>query len=321
MTYNIPTFEERTANAIQRMRQYIDPITGAMSYSGADYTAVVFLPMSPDKLQDELNRLKTRKAEVDEDFRETQQLWYDLSTQRVTAVNAHNYTEADRLLRLITRYRLVDRTPRLQLEVESLEGEIEKLESLQGRGSYVRPVVLGDLQTITISSHREKFPVRTLGRVYPKSYTRGGRTLAGSMIFTVLDKHALWELAQSNLKFYSTGVGVGGSDSAWPEMSTVLIDQLPPFDITLIASNEVGDNSYTVLYGVEIVNEGQTMSIQDLATESVMQFYCRDFDPLRPMDSKRVVLEAGREIYHAQTADQVLHDSKKRRGTRFNPFV
>jgi hypothetical protein len=126
------------------------------------------------------------------------------------------------------------------------------------------------------------------------------------------------------MNFYSTGVkGAKGTDSSYPEMTTVLVDQLPPFDITLLFSNEVGDNSYMVLYGVEIVNEGQTMSIQDLMTENVMQFVARDVDPLQPVHEKRRILYEKSPL--PTTVEDLLVKSKtaskSRREQRMNPFI
>lgn len=49
--------------------------------------------------------------------------------------------------------------------------------------------VFGSLQTFSYSIHQEKSPVRTLGDVNAITYVDGPRTIAGSMVFAVLDKH------------------------------------------------------------------------------------------------------------------------------------
>ena len=57
------------------------------------------------------------------------------------------------------------------------------------------PITLGNLSTITYSIHREVYPVRAVGVTNPRGFTRGPRTMAGTCIFTVLNKHALHELS------------------------------------------------------------------------------------------------------------------------------
>lgn len=65
--------------------------------------------------------------------------------------------------------------------------------------------------------------------------------------------------------------------------SAVMVDQIPPFDITISLVNEYGAISRLVLYGVELVNEGQTMSVDDLITENVCQFVARHIEPMYDM--------------------------------------
>lgn len=137
--------------------------------------------------------------------------------------------------------------------------------------------ILGDLQTLTYSTHREKFPVRTLGRTTPKGYTRGPRTIGGTLIFTVFDKEVLSELLVQNYQADSAKADNYGF------LKAVLVDQIPPFDITVSFVNEYGSVSKMVIYGVELVNEGQTMSIDDLITENVCSFVARHVDPMYSM--------------------------------------
>lgn len=137
--------------------------------------------------------------------------------------------------------------------------------------------VLGDLQTMTYSTHREKFPVRTLGRTSAKGYTRGPRTIGGTLIFTVFDKEVLSEMLVQNYQADSAKADNYGF------LKAVLVDQIPPFDITVSFVNEYGSVSKMVIYGVELVNEGQTMSIDDLITENVCSFVARHVDPMYSM--------------------------------------
>jgi len=317
----------------QRMKETIDGHIDSVSYSGADIKAVVFLPLDEGGIKRQRDEYRNKMLELsntyDElvatgatfsnDLEDALEDWdAEESPESLAAVNA-----AETLLRRhqeinsdISLKSIMDQIAAYDLLIDRLNESIN--DNLPGGYSYEQAVVLGDLQTITYSIHREKFPVRTLGRVYAKSYTRGPRTIAGSMIFTVMNKAALWDLLQKGLTHYSTGV-TGSDDGAAAaiEASTILVDQLPPFDITLIFSNEVGDNSSMVLYGVEIVNEGQTMSIQDLLTENVMQFVARDLDPLRQAMDKRAVFQSE----ETATVDASALLSGYRRDQRTNPFL
>ena len=50
---------------------------------------------------------------------------------------------------------------------------------------------IGELQAITYSVQREKVPVYTMGSAEPRSFSRGKRGIAGSLVFTIFDRDAL----------------------------------------------------------------------------------------------------------------------------------
>lgn len=135
---------------------------------------------------------------------------------------------------------------------------------------YSKPLVLADIQTLSYSIYREKYPVRTIGMAYPKGFTRGPRTIAGSLIFTMFDRQVLLDV-----------INRIRPDTA-NDLSTPLIDQLPRFDITITFANEYGAASTMVIYGVELVSEGVTMSIEDLFTENTVSYIAQDMTPMRP---------------------------------------
>ena len=141
------------------------------------------------------------------------------------------------------------------------------------------PVELGTVQTVSMQTHRPKAAVRSLGRSYVKGYTRGPRTIAGSMIFTVLNKQALHNLCAIMDEKLSAATGVEVSTSLLP-------DQMLPVDLTFLFQNEYGSISKMALYGVEFMNSGYTLSIEDLILEEVIQFVARDMDPLSDITSK-----------------------------------
>ena len=127
---------------------------------------------------------------------------------------------------------------------------------------------LGELQTITYSIFMDKSPVRAVGNVNAKDYVYGPRTIAGSLMFAVLNRHWAYNMLE-NIK------QAGG-------MGTVhyLVDELLPFNLTVSFRNEYGVSARLALYGVRIVSEGQTMSINDIYTENTYQFTATDIDYL-----------------------------------------
>ena len=120
----------------------------------------------------------------------------------------------------------------------------------QSVGKYY---TLGSIQTLSISTHQDKRPVRSLGVINAKDYVMGPRTIAGSMVFAVFNKHFATEIMK--------------------DLGTVLLpDEIPALDITISFANEYGKKSRMAIYGVKLINEGQVMSINDLYTENTYQF-------------------------------------------------
>lgn len=124
-----------------------------------------------------------------------------------------------------------------------------------------KPIIeLGSLYSITYSSFREKHAVRTLGRVSAKDYTRGQRTIAGSMNFAVFQSHELMDFLKPKAM----------------EDDIVILDQLPKFNLMLIMVNEYGGASILHLFGVTISTESQQTSVEDLALMNNVTFYAED---------------------------------------------
>jgi len=131
-------------------------------------------------------------------------------------------------------------------------------------------IILGNLQTFSYSIFKEKSPVRTLGRVLPKGYTSGGRTVAGSMVFITFDEHPLYPL----FKYFDKRT------DKIHRYSFPKADDIPPFDVMLIFNNEYGAKSIIRMYGVEIGQEGSVFSINDIYSENVMEYIAKDIDPM-----------------------------------------
>ena len=125
---------------------------------------------------------------------------------------------------------------------------------------------LGSLQTLSVSTHQDKKPVRVIGSANALDYVLGQRTIAGSLVFAVFDQHFATEM------FNDLSEATG--------KSFFLPDELPGLDITISFANEYGRQSRMAIYGVRIINEGQVMSINDLYTENTYQFVALSMEPL-----------------------------------------
>lgn len=192
--------------------------------------------------------------------------------------------------------------------------------------------VIAELQAISYSITREKAPLYTMGSADPRSFSRGKRGIAGTLIFVVFDRHALIgtfgvfqqnaaiqrkflsdvddvrpeardPIAASDLTVSQLTGPVGQTVAAQETgLSTRLgedqevvapwfSDQIPPFDITLAAANEYGSLAVMRIYGVEILNEGYGVSIDDIVSEQQMTYVARTLvgwrpaiDPALPVD-------------------------------------
>jgi len=165
--------------------------------------------------------------------------------------------------------------------------------------------VIGTLQGISYSVTREKAPIYTMGEPDPRAFARGKRGIAGSLIFIQFDRHALLQVLGKDgakLKFSSDkdsfnpniegaqappiaqdaetgGAGVRDDQKITDPWFS---DQIPPFDITLNAANEYGYSAQMRIYGVEILNEGAGVSIDDIVLEQQMTFIARSLSPWTP---------------------------------------
>ena len=182
--------------------------------------------------------------------------------------------------------------------------------------------VIGEIQAITYSLTREKVPVYTMGSAEPRSFSRGKRGIAGNLVFVSFNRDALLsELSDKSISKYkandsawlkdkesaqfisieqwdafmsdlanpngTSGAGVLNdnisslvTDDAKPKYA----DEVLPFDITISLANEYGNKAVTVIYGVEILNEGIGFSIDAPTSERAYTFVARSVDTMTPVD-------------------------------------
>ena len=177
-------------------------------------------------------------------------------------------------------------------------------------GVDIRAVIegepVGQLQAISYAVQREKAPIYVMGRVDPLSFSRGKRGIAGTIVTLMLDQHVMLETPFSDIKFIadkdeiypnvadlndassladldqldpSFSFSAGDLSGSYSLSQAWYVDQIPPFDVVIVAANEYGKAATMRIYGVEILNEGSGFSIDDMVIENQMTYVCRTILP------------------------------------------
>ena len=126
------------------------------------------------------------------------------------------------------------------------------------------------------SIHRGTGVGRTLGKPAPAARTGGGRTIAGTMIFAQTDHHPLTAIIPDN--YHGRETETINSNDLWVPL--MMADEIPPFDIVLVLTNEYGHAAITTFYGVQIVDEGGVYGMDNLVTELALQYTAVAMDPI-----------------------------------------
>ncbi len=186
--------------------------------------------------------------------------------------------------------------------------------------AYIGTRKVANLVALSVSVNREIAPLYTFGDPSPRTFVKGKRGIAGTMTFTQFDKHALIESVFKIGERISDiwdkidqlyGDMAGGADfrdrvkvlrrlaeqqnlsGMAPEAQIVAraaelvakrriqyVDQLPPFDLTLVFINEVGAFAYMALTGVQFANEGYGFTLDDLSSATAVTYVATGVKPL-----------------------------------------
>ena len=134
------------------------------------------------------------------------------------------------------------------------------------------PVVMGTIDTITHSSHRDKRQVRPCGFTKPRGIARGTRTIAGTMILKIFEGLELREILGELSDKYRR----------------LLMDEMPPFNVYIliprvseggnILANPMGEGGMSViaLLDIDIVDQAGSLSIDDQVVEQTVTYLARD---------------------------------------------
>lgn len=158
--------------------------------------------------------------------------------------------------------------------------------------------VLGSIQTLSYSIYQKKAPVRVLGNMNAKDWVFGPRTIAGSLVFAVFNKHWIMNI-YDQLK-----------EKAGMENWHFITDEIPPFDITISFANEYGYDSRMALYGVRIMNEGQVMSTNDIYIENTYQFVASDIELMDSLNAYQTGESRHKYVVISRTGEYVESGSE-----------
>jgi hypothetical protein len=137
-----------------------------------------------------------------------------------------------------------------------------------------KPIEIGTATTVSYTVYRSKKQLRTMGRISPKGIVKGYRTVSGRLIFTVIREHIV-ESLRREIPYLRN-------------IKTLLMDELPSFDLLVSFGNEYGSAAGMVIQGAQTVDEQKTLSVEDLFTENVFTYIARALEPMRNMFAQNV---------------------------------
>jgi hypothetical protein len=184
--------------------------------------------------------------------------------------------------------------------------------------------VFGEIQMISYKQDREKAPVYTMGSPDLRTIARGKRLITGACVFVVFDRDGLLDAMNKDRQTDARRPKIGKDETAMAGKSsltrdqiksaqaqggttsvlqgtTVLdgaalnftdpvdafhLDQLLPFDITIVGANEYGAVSKMIFKGVELMTEAGGMSIDDMVLEKQVAFIARSIEQWKPGTTK-----------------------------------
>jgi hypothetical protein len=221
---------------------------------------------------------------------------------------------------------------------------------------------IGTLQTLSISTYNAKSPVKAVGFKNPIAVARGGRTIAGTLIFNQMHHHVFdennWQsmttikddgfltYSSGNVDYFRPNSKLSVSDTATQEQTDQKVKEfldsaidkeklkkqwdfswdtslmgerskpsdMPPFDIVILMVNELGQVGKIVLYGVDIVHDSQTLSVEDIYTEAQYQYVARDIEYFHAANFEESF------AWKASTPDFTIIASKQVTGTDISEY-
>jgi len=168
----------------------------------------------------------------------------------------------------------------------------------------------------------------------------GKRGIAGSMVFVIFDRSALYQIIHDGEHMYYRKEGqymaiesaLTETNAWWEQYATILdngtvdteevpaeyLDQVMPFDCTLVAQNEYGLAAWMAILGIEILNEGGGLSVDDITNEEQCTYVCRSKTPWIPWNTEENQFDLDSSSLPQGTSSvKVLHPPGDEEGITF----
>jgi len=123
--------------------------------------------------------------------------------------------------------------------------------------------------------------------------------IAGSMVFMVFDRDPLYLAKMKDAKFFDKADSFTqtfeahsvdefdtATDKTYKWSTPAYHDQIPPFDISISGANEYGNMAVMSIFGVEILNTGSGMSMEDITMEQQCTWIARHLMNWIPIEEK-----------------------------------
>ncbi len=175
---------------------------------------------------------------------------------------------------------------------------------IQGNNYYK----LNSLSTVSFQVNEMRNPVRRLGYSIPVGFTKAIRTIAGTLVLTVLKDHPLKELlvsientqdeTETNCKVRS------GSQSILSNKE---------FDLLLHYQSEGHQEFYSEfkIKGINLISQSLVTSVNDMVTEMIFQFMAKDYEDFVLVDKNEVTRRTVKRKEQEQRAAELLKIVKK----------
>lgn len=194
-------------------------------------------------------------------------------------------------------------------------------------------ILMNSIVSLSYSVYRAKKTVFNLGETVLDGFSLGQKYVAGSIVKNVFFQDEMNDLLNSYVKklggaksknqddnakvvIQPNSATAGQSTNHLKQIHSIMKDDLTPFNIHAIYSSEYSDKYIVdIIYGANIINNGQVMSVGDLITETTFSFVARDFISGQDPDAERI---SPTKLDKGTTASQLLTGYNKSNTSKKN---
>lgn len=143
-------------------------------------------------------------------------------------------------------------------------------------------IELDSVMSLSYSTIREVFPVRSLGRSNPNGHTRGARTISGHIAFAILNSDVLSYMREQLNNIYKDNKDNLDYAKTFGINSNIrLLDDLPPFHLYVLGQPEhEKTRRRLIIKHVRIIDENQYQGTSQPNIINKVTFVARDIVPL-----------------------------------------